>query len=191
MDSGMAILRRQRTCYLCTLGDNSRNRATVSGTNASAISISSSVFCLPRLKRMLARARSESQSHGCQHVRGLNRAGRTRGARRDRKPFEVERDDHRLALDMIEINARPCSARAGAPSPFTPGFVDLSENSLLQTIAQALTFSCRRHARNPASPTPQPYPVRQFPERSPFQPGATAHAGHHKTVAEDCVPFRT
>src|ERR1039458_3922090 len=40
-------------------GLNSRNRATVSGTSARAMSMSSAVFCLPRLKRMPARARSE------------------------------------------------------------------------------------------------------------------------------------
>src|SRR5208282_1582463 len=39
-------------------GDNCRRRATVSGMNPRAKSTSSGVFCLPRLKRMLALARS-------------------------------------------------------------------------------------------------------------------------------------
>ena len=39
-------------------GEIARSRATVSGTRLRAKSTSSSVVCLPRLKRMLARARS-------------------------------------------------------------------------------------------------------------------------------------
>src|SRR5579859_3362609 len=40
-------------------GDSSRRRATVSGITSSAKSTSSGLFCFPRLKRMLAFARSE------------------------------------------------------------------------------------------------------------------------------------
>src|SRR5579862_8202460 len=47
-----------RTGSLQYVGDKSRNLATVLGTRANAKSISASIVCRPRLKRMLARARS-------------------------------------------------------------------------------------------------------------------------------------
>src|SRR5208282_3363057 len=66
---------------------------------------------------------------------GLNRAGRACGPRGNRETLQVERDHHRLAIDMIKINTRRVRHARRALAIHT-GFLDLSENSLLQAVAQ-------------------------------------------------------
>src|SRR5208282_675950 len=44
------------------------------------------------------------QAHGDKHVRWLNRSRGTGSASGNRKAFQIERDDHRLAFDEIEID---------------------------------------------------------------------------------------
>src|SRR5579862_4893191 len=75
------------------------------------------------------------RSHRDQHVRRLNRPGRTCRPGRNRETFEIKRDYHRFTIDVIEIYVRRVRHTRSAPAVHACTF-DLGENSLFQPIAQ-------------------------------------------------------
>src|SRR5580698_354638 len=75
------------------------------------------------------------QPHRRQYVRGLNRPRRTRSSRRHCQTFEIESDDHRLALNVIEGNVGGVWHAFGAIA-IHGDMLNLLQDRLLQTIAE-------------------------------------------------------
>ena len=113
---------RECTPYVaaCTLsGERARRRSTTPGMIAMAQSISSAVVGRPRLKRRLERASSGESPIAEQHVRRLDRAGRTGRAGGARNSLQVERDHQRFAARAAKRQVAKCWERGAARSPFT------------------------------------------------------------------------
>ena len=86
--------------------DRLRSFSTSPGAPRSTRSISVSVLAAPRLKRIEFCVRCAAKPHGLQHVRRLQRPGRTGGSGRDRDALQIQRDQQRLGLDAIEADVR-------------------------------------------------------------------------------------
>src|SRR5712671_5094391 len=80
-----------------------------------------------------------TQSHRREHMGWLDGSRRTCRACRHCQAFQIESDHHRLALDMVEINARRIGYARRAIA-IHPNFFDLRQNSLLQAVAQCGHF---------------------------------------------------
>src|SRR5437763_14562833 len=68
-------------------------------------------------------------------MRWLDRAGRARSYRRDRKPLEVERDHQGLSFDVVEVNVG-CGGNARSALPVHSNIIQLGQNLRLQAVAE-------------------------------------------------------
>src|ERR1039458_9583964 len=76
-----------------------------------------------------------SEPHRHEHVRRLNRARGTGSACRDREALQIQRNDHRFAVDMVEVNVRSIRHTCCTVAIHSRVF-DLREDTLLQPVAR-------------------------------------------------------
>src|SRR6266702_1824841 len=73
-------------------------------------------------------------------MRWLDCAGRTRSARRNCQTFQVERNHHRLAFNVVEINVRGVG-NTGRALAIHAGCLDVFEDCILQPISEQRHFA--------------------------------------------------
>ena len=133
-------------------------------------SISDWVVVGPRLTRTAARASCGRNSHGRQHVRGLDLAGGAGRARRHGNPLEIEGNDRGLRLHAATARTAWCWAavRRSAPKTTRSGEADLRpassrSRSPAMRAASAREFRERRRVpprRSAAMPATFSVPAR-------------------------------
>ena len=134
-------------------------------------SISDSVVVGPRLTRIAPRARSRRNSHGGQHVGGLDLARGTGGTRGHRHAFEIEGDDGGFGLHPGDGEQR----RIGQPLGLGAENDDVGRRCLerrpragrASAIMRALSAARPSRAAAAAAPKPAMPATFSVPARSP------------------------